>query len=317
MPDPAPTTETETHINNVIPEVSETKEETIPNLRRSGMKQHRTPHVSGFKKFRKHIGLKKRRPFSGAYPQGTAILPATTPSATPPADALTAPLVSVEDSKASEEKETQLTRRNTDNRHSPPMFEDSFVMNLNDQQFKIKPSIVYDTSPTSHSTGSIIKELFSDQFGSRHYQVREPPGSPSLPQPPYLPTQQPVYRAAQPTPYYEEVAPGLPTYYEPTPSYSPLETTPAPSYYQESIPSYSASGAQSLGPPQLQRVKKESVSQRPEAAPCDCLAPPLSPACSSLCPDIASDRQGLGAAVPIVSQTQEMNQDATQSHAFE
>ena len=266
-----------------------------------------------------------------------------------------------------------------------PEYGDPFVINYNDQEIKIKPSIVYDTSSTSHSTGSIIKELFSDQMGSRNYQtVREasnyspssfsPTPQPSYyskptssnqavsrnyqtiqepssftPTPPYRsPTTSPSYRV-QTTPFYEEITPS-PNFQGPTPtaSYQNYRDEPLPSYTptphrrRDHLPTYSAtpspnkeesynSGSQELHEwqntpvysptpedttyrKQHPRVKKQSA---PPAEVCDCHNVPLSPACSQQCPNIASDRQGLGPQIPIVSQTQEHNQDPAQSHAFE
>ena len=379
MPDPVPTAATETETES--PGVTDQSRglTSVPaadgsysgdGIRRSMKNRGRVQ--SPMKKFKKFTSLKKRRPINGAF--GAKLEPQN-----PSADHLMAPL----ESEERDETKNPISRKT----NVSPEYGDSFVINYNDQEIKIKPSIVYDTSSTSHSTGSIIKELFSDQLGSRNYQtVREasnyspssfsPTPRPSYyskptssnqavsrnyqtiqepsdftPSPPYRPaTTSPSYRV-QSTPFYEEITPSPnfqgPT---PTPSYQPQNYrdealpsyTPTPHRRRDHLPTYSAtpspnkedsynSGSQELQewqntpvyspspedttyPKQHPRVKKQSA---PPAEACDCHNVPLSPACSRQCPNIASDRQGLGPQIPIVSQTQEHNQDPAQSHAFE
>ena len=161
MPDPVPTaaTETETespgvtdHSRGLTTGKKGDGTYSADGLRRSMKNRGRVQ--SPLKKFKKFNSMKKRRPINGAF--GAKVEPPT-----PSADHLTAPL-------ESKESEDNPIRRQT---NVSPEYGDSFVINYNDQEIKIKPSIVYDTS---HSTGSIIKELFSDQLGARNYQtVRE------------------------------------------------------------------------------------------------------------------------------------------------
>ena len=381
MPDPVPTaaTETETESPGVTDQSrgltnveADDGSYSGGGLRRSMKNRGRVQ--SPMKKFKKFTSFKKRKPINGAF--GAKLEPQN-----PSADHLMAPL------ESEERGETDNPIRRKTN--VSPEYGDPFVINYNDQEIKIKPSIVYDTSSTSHSTGSIIKELFSDQLGSRNYQtVREasnyspssfsaPTPRPSYyskptssnqalsrnyqtmkepssftPSPPYIsPTTSPSY-LVQSTPYYEEITP-RPNFQGPTPtpsyqipqnyrdealpSYTPTphrrrdhlptySATPSPnkedSYNSDSkelqewqnTPTYSSSPEDPTYPKQHPRVKKQSAPL-PEA--CDCRNVPLSPACSRQCPNIASDRQGLGPQIPIVSQTQEHNQDPAQSHAFE
>ena len=384
MPDPVPTAATETETES--PGVTDQSRGLTTGVQAgdgsySGDGHRRSLKNRGrvqspMQKFKKFTSLKKRRPINGAF--GAKLEPHN-----PSADHLLAPLKSEEN----DEIENPIRRKT----NVSPEYGDPFVINYNDQEIKIKPSIVYDTSSASHSTGSIIKELFSDQFGSRNYQtVREasnyspsstsfsaPTPRPSYyskstpsnqavsrnyqtiqepsnftPSPPYRsPTRSPSYQV-QSTPYYEEITPSPnfdgPT---PTPSYQIPQNyrdealpsyTPTPQRRRDHLPTYSAtpspnegdlynSGSQELQewqdapayspspeettyPKQHPRVKKQSA---PPSEACDCRNVPLSPACSLQCPNIASDRQGLGPQIPIVSQTQEHNQDPAQSHAFE
>ena len=372
MPDPVPTAATETespgvtdHSRGLTTGKKADGSYSADGLRRSMKNRGRVQ--SPLKKFKKFNSMKKRRPINGAF--GAKVEPPT-----PSADHLTAPL----ESKESEETENPMRRQT----NVSPEYGDSFVINYNDQEIKIKPSIVYDTS---HSTGSIIKELFSDQLGARNYQtVREasnyfPSSSSSssnysptsftgsTPRPSYhskpTPSRQavsrnfqtiqepssftpsPPYRAPttspnKPTPYYEEKTP-RPSFGGPTPTNYRDEAlasyTPTPHRRRDRLPTYSATPApndensqelqdwhnapvyvptpQETTNPKHPRVKKQSAPSADET--CDCLNVPLSPACSLQCPNIASDRQGFGPQVPIVSQAQEHNQDPAQSHAFE
>ena len=383
MPAPLPTaaTESETESPSVVdqprfPTTSgkdEDRSYSNGGLRRSMKSRGR--NQAPIKKFKKFTSFKKRKPINGAF--GAKVEPQT-----PSADHLIAPM----ESQETEELENPLRR----NANVSPQYGDPFVINYNDQEIKIKPSVVYDTSPSRQSTGSIIKELFSDQLGSRNYQtVREvssySPSSTSIagptptathysqqnsaqqavsrnfqtiqepssfrpPPPPYrrVPTTSPSYMVDQSTPYYEEITPS-PDFHGPTPppsnpkpfkyrdealpSYKPNQrkrkdqlpsysATPAPkeqdfytpdSQEWQDVPSYSPRPEETAYPKRA-RVKKQSA---PPPESCDCHNVPLSPACSRQCPNIASDRQGLGPQVPIVSQTQEHNQDPAQSHAFE
>merc|ERR1719278_802260 len=178
---------------------------------------------SPMKKFKKFTSLKKRRPINGAF--GAKLEPQN-----PSADHLMAPL----ESEERDETKNPIRRKT----NVSPEYGDPFVINYNDQEIKIKPSIVYDTSSTSHSTGSIIKELFSDQLGSRNYQtVKEASNySPSS----FSPTPRPNYYS-KPTSSNQAVSRNYQTIQEPssfTPSPPYRSPTTSPSYRVQSTPFY-------------------------------------------------------------------------------
>ena len=198
MPAPLPTIATEPSIYNSIPTESNTQPSKQGSAhRRRGTKREKGS--KGFEKFKqqKQTFFKKRRPFKSAYPKGTSLLQ------TPIPDDLVGPVLSEETSKPLKEEEPMSRRK------AESVYGDTFMMSLNDQQFAVQPNIVYDPSP-SQSTGSIIKELFSDQFVSRNFQpVRESNF--------HHPTPMPTYQTPQTTPYYQEIT-ASPWVYEPQPT---------------------------------------------------------------------------------------------------
>ena len=198
MPAPLPTIATEPSLYNSIPTESNTQPSKQGSAhRRRGTKREKGS--KGFKKFKqqKQTFLKKRRPFKSAYPKGTSLLQ------TPIPDDLVGPVLSEETSKPLKEEEPMSRRK------AESVYGDTFMMSLNDQQFAVQPNIVYDPSP-SQSTGSIIKELFSDQIVSRNFQpVRESNF--------HHPTPMPTYQTPQTTPYYQEIT-ASPWVYEPQPT---------------------------------------------------------------------------------------------------
>ena len=316
MPEPEATSQAEFH-NNVADDFNARINDLSPNsiggsqrleLKKSELSEHR----KGFK-YRKRKPFKPLQanlrktasPFKPRKPKTD--LNSYTKEESAIADNLIAPAMSNEN----DQEENQVSRVNADP-YNTAMYGDPIVMSLNDQEFKVMPSIVYDTSPSSQNTGSIIKELFSDQLGAKSFrQVREYADY----SPPQLwsPTAAPSYSTPPPTRIYQTPSPTF-SEAQVTASYAELDVTPTSNYYQESLPTYTATPPPPRQAPQRRRDRKPKTVDSPI---CDCLASPLPPACSSQCPAIASDRQGLGVAVPILSQTQQHNQDPAQSHAYE